>query len=67
MSDIAEIPAAQAPRLYSVKSAAELLGGVSERFVWQLISDGVLKTVHVGSRRLLRDDDLARYINAHTD
>jgi len=66
MPEIAEIPDALATRLYSVKRTAELLGQVSERFVWQLIADGVLGTVKVGSRTLVRDDELARYIDFNT-
>lgn len=65
MPEIAQIPPGEAPRLYSVKSASELLC-VSERYVWQLISDGVLRTVKIGSRRLLRDDELAAYIDSQT-
>ena len=66
MPEIAEIPPPKAPRLYSVRDSAKLLGDVSERFVWQKIHDGVLRTVKLGSRTLLRDDDLAAYIDANT-
>jgi excisionase family DNA binding protein len=67
MPEIAEIPPAEAVRLYSIRDAAKLLGNVSERFVWQLMHDGVLKPVRIGSRTLLRDDHLAAYIDSCTD
>ena len=54
-------------RLYSVPVAADLIGGMSERYVWQLIADGVLRKVVQGRRTMVRDDDLARYIDEHTE
>jgi excisionase family DNA binding protein len=59
------LPEARAVRLYSIPAAAELLG-VSERYVWQLIADGVLSKVEQGRRTMIRDDELAAYIEAHT-
>ena len=59
--------AACSPRLWSIPDAAtERLGGVSERYVWQLIADGDLRSVKLGRRTFVRDDDLAAYIDAHT-
>jgi excisionase family DNA binding protein len=61
----AQTPPPLAPRLYKVPTVAEILG-VSVRFVWQLIHDGVLSPVKIGSRTLVRDDELARYIDEQT-
>jgi len=63
----APAPPPRAPRLYSVKTVAGMLD-VSERYVWQLIADGGLAAVRPTPRRtLVRDDDLADYIDAHTE
>lgn len=60
------MPAAASVRLHSVAVAADLLGGMSQRFVWQLIADGVLSRVKIGRRTLVRDDELAAFIDANT-
>jgi excisionase family DNA binding protein len=60
-------PGGSAPQLHSVRDAAKILGSVSERFVWQLVHDGVLTRVRIGSRTLVRDDELAAYIEANTE
>lgn len=59
-------PAPCSVRLWSIPDAAERLGGVSERYVWQLIAEGRLRAVKLGRRTFIRDDDLAAYIDAHT-
>ena len=53
------------PRVYRVPEAAGRLG-VSERYVWQLITDGELREVRQGRKVGVRDDDLRDYINRHT-
>ena len=53
-------------RLWSIPDAAQRLG-VSQRYVWQLIAQGVLRRVRLGRRTLVRDDDLVRYIDSHTE
>jgi excisionase family DNA binding protein len=40
---------------------------VSERYVWQLIADGELRRVKQGKAIAVRDDDLADYIDGHTE
>jgi excisionase family DNA binding protein len=61
---VAELPPSS--QLWSIREAAERLG-VSERYVWQLIADGVLRKVKLGRRTMVRDDDLIRYIASHTE
>ena len=53
-------------RLWSIPDAADRLG-VSQRYVWQLIAQGVLRRVKLGRRTLVREDDLIRYIDGHTE
>ena len=53
-------------RLWGIRDAADRLG-VSERFVWQLVADSKLRAVKLGRRTFVRDDDLAAYIDAHTE
>jgi excisionase family DNA binding protein len=61
------VPAvADAIRLYDLTDAAAMLGGVSQRYVYQLIYDGVLRKVKQGRRTFVRGDDIAAYIDAHT-
>jgi excisionase family DNA binding protein len=59
-------PDPQTVRLYSVPDAAYLLG-VSERYVWELIREGVLARVRMGHRTLVRDDELAALIERNTE
>jgi hypothetical protein len=53
-------------RLYSLTAARVLLGDVSERHVYQLIYDGVLRKAKQGRRTFVRSDDIAAYIEAAT-
>lgn len=48
--------------VYSVPEVAELLGGVTERYVWTLLSRNELTSVKVGGRRLVPADDLDAFI-----
>lgn len=58
-------PAVDAERIsYSVPAAAEIIG-VSPRTIYSYMSSGVLKTIKVGGRRLVRRVDLERLINGH--
>lgn len=40
-----------------------LLGGVSERYVWQLIAEGELISFTMGRRRMVARKDLDDYID----
>jgi hypothetical protein len=50
------------PLAYSIKDAAEALGGLSERFLRLEISRGHLSVVSLGRRRVLTAEELARYL-----
>lgn len=54
-------------RAYAVPEVAELLGGVTERFVWHLIEDGSLPSIKIGRRRLVPAEDLDAYIKGLRD
>ena len=45
--------------LWPIKDAAEALG-VSDRWLRQLIADGKLETVLLGTRRMIRADEIRR-------
>jgi excisionase family DNA binding protein len=47
---------------YPVPEVAVLLGGVTERYVWTLLSRNELTSVKVGGRRLVPADDLDAFI-----
>lgn len=47
---------------YSVPEVAELLGGVTERYVWTLLSRNELTSVKIGGRRLVPADDLTAFV-----
>ncbi|UXA12386.1 helix-turn-helix domain-containing protein [Mycobacterium sp. SMC-8] len=51
------------PRMFSIREAAEHVG-LSERLIWQKVTDGDLTHVRVGSRVLIAGDDLAAFIDA---
>jgi excisionase family DNA binding protein len=55
------IPAREA---YPVPEVAVLMGGVTPRFVWTLISTGELPSIKIGNRRLVAHDDIKAYIRA---
>lgn len=61
-----DTPPPTATRLYRVEQVAEILG-VSERYVWQLAIDGVLRRVVLASKAVrFRDDDVRAYIDRQT-
>ena len=47
---------------YPVPEVAVLLGGVTERYVWTLLSRNELTSVKVGGRRLVPASDLDAFI-----
>jgi excisionase family DNA binding protein len=50
------------PKLaYSVEEAGEVIG-ISRRTIYELMSSGALTSVKIGSRRLVRHDDLADFL-----
>ena len=53
------------PRLVSVEAAAQALG-LARSSVYRLVSDGALRTVKVGGRRLVSEAALAEFI-AHAE
>ena len=54
------------PRLLSIPEAAEMLGGLHEQTVRQLIKRGELGSVRVERRRFVSVDQVADYIDRHT-
>jgi excisionase family DNA binding protein len=53
--------ASDGPRLYTLKQAAERLQ-ISRAKLYQLMNSGELRSVHVGTRRLISEDALAEFI-----
>ena len=51
-------------RLFSVKDAAEYLGGISAFTVHAWLSSGRLRRCKVGSRTMIRLSELERFIEA---
>lgn len=51
------------PRLYTILQAAERLG-ISRARVYQLLDEGKLRSVKIGSRRLVRESALAEFIDS---
>ena len=49
---------------YPLNEVAALLGGVSQRTLYNHIGAGALKTIKVGGRRLVTREDLAAFIDA---
>lgn len=50
------------PRLaWSVEEAAEILG-ISRRTIYELLRAGTLRSVKIGSRRLIRQSDLEEFL-----
>ena len=47
---------------YSVEEAAAIIG-ISRRTVYELLRTGQLRSVKIGSRRLIRHTDLERFID----
>ena len=50
-------------RAYNVPEVAQLLGGVTERYVWTLLSTGELESVKIGARRLVPTEALDAFLN----
>lgn len=51
-------------RLLSVDEAARLLGGVSKWTIYAWLSQGKLRRTKVGSRTMLRESELKRFIES---
>lgn len=49
-------------RAYNVPEVAVLLGGVTERYVWTLLSTGELESVKIGARRLIPAEAIDAFI-----
>ncbi len=47
---------------YQVPEVAVLLGGVTERYVWRLISTGELKSFKVGRLRMVSREQIDQFI-----
>jgi excisionase family DNA binding protein len=55
-----------AKRLIGVPEIQERLA-LTEREVWRLLANGTLASVKLGRRRLVRSDELDRFIDSLTD
>lgn len=51
--------------LHSVPAVAKALG-IGQTYTWALIKDGKIKTVLLGRRRLVRDQDLQAFAQSLT-
>ena len=51
------------PMLYTIAETAALLGGVSDRWVWQQIADGNLIAVKLGRRTMVHADSVRRFVD----
>jgi excisionase family DNA binding protein len=49
-------------RLLSVPASGEYLGGVSKWTIYAWLSKGLLQKVKVGSRTMIRESELQRFI-----
>lgn len=49
---------------YQVPEVAILLGGVTERYVWRLISSGELQSFKVGRLRMVSREQIDTFISA---
>jgi excisionase family DNA binding protein len=52
---------------HGVPEIAQLLGGVSERYVWTLIEAGDLESFTVGRRRMVRRTAIDEFIDRLTE
>lgn len=48
--------------MYPVPEVAQLLGGVTPRYVWSLIDAGQIRSVKLGRRRFIPHDALAEFL-----
>jgi excisionase family DNA binding protein len=55
------------PLAYSLRDAAQRLGGVSVSFLRLEVARGHLRAVHCGRRVLILHDELVRYLAAGTE
>jgi excisionase family DNA binding protein len=53
------------PKLWSTEQVAQLLG-IHWQTVRKLIRDGELQATRIGDRVLVRDEEVDRFIDAHT-
>ncbi|MCL0043417.1 helix-turn-helix domain-containing protein [Dehalococcoidia bacterium] len=54
-------------RAYTMQEASAYLGGVSRPTLYKLISDGDLRSFHIGTRRYFTKESLDDYINDRID
>lgn len=47
---------------YDVPEVAQLLGGVGERYIWQLLATGELESFKIGRRRLVAKEQIDAFI-----
>ena len=57
-------PSTTTDRLWSLKDACSLLGGISRTTLWELRNSGRLTTVTQGSRCFITGRSIASYINS---
>ena len=50
------------PLLHTISGVQERLGGISRTSVYRLLGSGDLRSVHIGKRRLITEDELRRYV-----
>jgi hypothetical protein len=53
-------------KLYSIKEARELLGGISRNGIYALLRTGDLASVVIGCRRFISDEAIGALINEST-
>jgi excisionase family DNA binding protein len=53
------------PKLWSIEQVAQLLN-IHEQTVRKFVRDGELVSTRLGDRVLVRDDEVERFIDAHT-
>jgi hypothetical protein len=53
-------------KLYSIKEARELLGGISRNGIYALLRTGELASVVIGCRRFISDEAIGALINEST-
>lgn len=53
-------PLATTPLLHTIPETQELLGGISRTMVYELFASGRLKSVKLGSRRLIPHNEAVR-------
>lgn len=56
-------PASPAPYLHSITETARLLGGITDREVYNRIAAGDLESVNIGRRRFVVHESLNGYVD----